>query len=104
MRAALTAIAAATLVAAAGAPAHAAHRGHRCPYPLSVHGRAYQVTVHGRLGCTKGGNALGAFLAAHIDPDGFDCAMTDPRTGGDAACVRTSDRSARVVARRVHEV
>jgi hypothetical protein len=69
-----------------------------------VHGRAYDVTVRGSLGCGRGGNAIGAFLAAHIDPDGFDCAMTDPRTGHDAACIKNNDPAARVEARRVHEV
>lgn len=81
-----------------GRPAHA------CSGPLSVDGKAYLLVAHGGLSCTAGAGAIGPFLDTGIDPDGFDCAMVDPRTGHDAACVQADHPSRRITARRISEV
>jgi hypothetical protein len=81
-----------------------ARRAHRCSGPLSVDGRAYLLKVAGGLSCDEGAGAIGPFLDTGIDPDGFDCANVDPRTGHDAACVQVNHPSRRVTARHISEV
>jgi hypothetical protein len=77
---------------------------HTCSGPLSVDDKAYLLVAHGGLSCAAGAAAIGPFLDTGIDPDGFDCATVDPRTGHDAACVQTDHPSRRITARRIHEV
>ena len=79
-------------------------RAHTCSGPLSTDGKAYLLKVLGGLSCEAGAGAIGPFLDTGIDPDGFDCATVDPRTGHDAACVQANHPSRRVTARHINEV
>ena len=79
-------------------------RAHVCSGPLSVDNKAYLLKAYGGLSCEAAAGAIGPFLDTGIDPDGFDCANVDPRTGHDAACVRVSNPTRRVTARRISEV
>ncbi len=74
-----------------------------CPGTIAVKGRAYILETWGGLGCASA-KAIGPFLDAHISPDGFDCEMTDPRVGYDAACVVQVAPRQRVTARHIREV
>jgi len=79
-------------------------RAHVCSGPLSVDNEAYLLKTYGGLSCDEAAGAIGPFLDTGIDPDGFDCAKVDPRTGHDAACVQVNHPSRRVSARHISEV
>jgi hypothetical protein len=78
-------------------------RAHTCPGTIAVKGRAYILETWGGLGCASA-KAIGPYLDSHISPDGYDCAMTDPRVGYHAACVVQVSPRQRVTARRIREV
>jgi hypothetical protein len=78
---------------------------HGCGGPLSVDETAYDLTVFGGLGCSRGAHAIGAFIDTRIEPAGWTCAHVDRRIAGhDFACIETARPGRRVTALRVREV
>ena len=76
-----------------------------CGAPVTIGGRAYDLTVFGGLGCGEAASVIGAFVDSGGEPEGWACASADRSVAGhDYACNQRDRPGRRVTALRVRDV